>query len=49
MGTYPALLFKTGEYGAVEEHTLRAMEIGKEAGEDVTKTEHLLEKIRAKK
>ena len=46
MDTYAALLYKTGRYEEAEEKALRAISIGKAAGEKVEETEKLLESIR---
>lgn len=46
--TYAALLYKDGQYKKAEEVALNAIDIGKEAGEDVSGTEALLANIRLK-
>jgi hypothetical protein len=45
--TYAALLNKTGKYREAEKQALRAIEIGKAAGEDMKSTKELLKEIRA--
>lgn len=45
--TYAALLFKTGELETAKNQAEYAIEVGKEAGDDVSGTEELLEKIEA--
>jgi thiol-disulfide isomerase/thioredoxin len=47
--TYAAVLFKLGRNADAEKAALKAIEIGKAAGEDVGDTEDLLKKIRALK
>lgn len=46
--TYAALLYKDGQYKKAEEVALHAIDLGKEAGEDVSGTETLLANIRLK-
>lgn len=45
--TYAALLYKTGEYTTAKTKAEWAIEVGKEAGDDVSGTEELLGKIEA--
>jgi len=45
--TYAALLFKSGQYGEAEQYANKAIELGKQSGEDVTETEELLKKIKS--
>lgn len=46
--TYAAVLYKDGQYKKAEEVALHAIDLGKEAGEDVSGTETLLANIRLK-
>lgn len=46
--TYAALLYKDGQYKKAEEVALHAIDLGKQAGEDVSGTEALLANIRLK-
>ncbi len=48
MDTYASLLYKDEQYKKAEEVALRAIDIGKAAGEDVKPTEELLANIRLK-
>lgn len=46
--TYAALLYKTGDLANAEKYARKAIQIGEEAGDDVTETKNLLQKITGK-